>query len=337
MPFRGPFRSKAQYDEGIAKPPLLFRVEDVQTWTDTSALPLLPSDDAGDVFLQLRKSPRLDAQINDNWRARPQRELDANTDKPLMKLSDTPVNGYWPICKGESFDVWEPDAGRYYAWGEPSKVTRELQKRREHAGRLVRSAFAEFSPSWRRDPKTLPCLHPRIAFRRVSRGTDSRTIRAALLPPKVFLTDKAPYLLWPSGDERDQAYLLGLLCSIPLDWYARRFVEIQMDFFVLNTFPVPRPERESSLWKRTVTLAGRLASVDKRFLCWANRVGVGCGKLQPDEKVDMIAELDAVVAHLYGLNEAQLRTVFETFHEGWNFEDRLTATMKHYKVWKGTA
>ena len=33
----------------------------------------------------------------------------------------------------------------------------------------------------------------------------------------------------------------------------------------------------------------------------------------------MIHELDAVVAHLYGLNEAQLVHIFETFHEGWDY------------------
>ena len=44
-------------------------------------------------------------------------------------------------------------------------------------------------------------------------------------------------------------------------------------------------------------------------------------------------ELDAVVAHLYGLTEAQLVHVFETFHEGWDFRERLDAVLGHFRSW----
>jgi len=42
-----------------------------------------------------------------------------------------------------------------------------------------------------------------------------------------------------------------------------------------------------------------------------------------------------VVAHLYGLTEAQLVHIFETFHEGWDYEQRLRATLEHFAAWKG--
>lgn len=133
------------------------------------------------------------------------------------------------------------------------------------------------------------------------------------------------------------AYLLGVLSSIPLDWYARRFVEISLNFFILNPFPVPRPDRDEPLWRRVVSLAGRLAAPDDRFAIWAEAVGVGYGPLAADEREDMIHELDAVVAHLYGLSEAHLVHVFETFHEGWDYQDRLGATLRHFAAWRGRA
>ena len=145
----------------------------------------------------------------------------------------------------------------------------------------------------------MPCFQARIAFRDITRATDSRTVRVALIPPSVFITNKGPYLLWPRGDRRDEAYVLGVLASIPLDWYARRFVEVGLNFHILEPFPIPRPDRENPLWQRTVSLAGRLASPDGRFAEWAKSVGVNYGKLDDDEKQDMIHELDAVVAHLY--------------------------------------
>ena len=46
----------------------------------------------------------------------------------------------------------------------------------------------------------------------------------------------------------------------------------------------------------------------------------------------MIHELDAVVAHLYGLSEKRLAhaSIFETFHEGWDYRKDLDATLKHF-------
>ena len=49
----------------------------------------------------------------------------------------------------------------------------------------------------------------------------------------------------------------------------------------------------------------------------------------------MVHELDAVVAHLYGLTEVQLVHVFETFHEGWDYKDRLDGVLAHFLDWRG--
>jgi hypothetical protein len=150
----------------------------------------------------------------------------------------------------------------------------------------------------------------------------------------VFLANQAPTLLWPRGEPEDQAFLLGVLSSLVLDWYARRFVETHMNYFVFNPLPVPRPSQNSPLAKRAIELAGRLAAPDDRFEAWAGQVGVRCGPIDAGEKQDMIHELDAVVAHLYGLTEKQLHHIFETFHEGWDYKDRQRATLKHFDSWK---
>ena len=179
----------------------------------------------------------------------------------------------------------------------------------------------------------MPCFAPRIAFRDVAGRTNRRTIIACLVPPERFIANQAPYLLWPRGDEKDQAFLLGMLCSIPLDWYARRFVETHVNYFVFNPLPVPRPDRDDARWRRVVELAGRLACPDDRFATWAKTVGVSHGQLAADEKNGMIYELDAVSAHLYGLSEAQLVHVFETFHEGWDYSARLDGVLRHFHAW----
>lgn len=329
LPMRGPYRDMARFKVGVSRPAPRYKVLDVLSWTDTAALPLLPDDASGEVFAQLRKSPRLDLDDKKSWFARPYRELDATIDKHLMAVVAERPEGFWPVFKGESFDTWTPDTGTYYAWADPDIVLEALQRKRLRA----RTSFEGFPHAYLLDKRTLPCLKPRIAFRDVSRATDSRTVRACLVPAKVFLTHKAPHFLWPRGDEEDQAYLLGILCSIPMDWFSRRFVETNVTYFILNGFPMPRPLRTVPLWQRTVALAGRLAAADKRFLGWAGGVGVDCGRLEEDEKEDMIHELDAVSAHLYGLSEKQLIHIFETFHEGWDYAERLRGVLKHYHDW----
>ena len=241
-------------------------------------------------------------------------------------------DGYWPVYKGESFDIWNPDTGVYYAWADPQPVLDWLQSKRLRGAKNKNSQHHEFSLDYLRDRFTLPCFKPRIAFRDVARATDSRTVIACLVPPRVFITDKGPYFLWPRGDEKDQAFLLGVLCSIPFDWYARTFVETKVAYFLLNTFPVPRPGPSNPKWRRVVTLAGRLACPDDRFAAWAEAVGVARGPLAADEKEDMVHELDATVAHLYGLDERQLVHVFETFHEGWDYHARLDGVLRHFKA-----
>jgi hypothetical protein len=66
----------------------------------------------------------------------------------------------------------------------------------------------------------------------------------------------------------------------------------------------------------------------------AEAVGVQCGPLPEAQKQDHIHELDAVVAHLYGLEEKHLVQIFETFHEGWDYGQRLQTTLKDYRDWQ---
>jgi hypothetical protein len=196
--------------------------------------------------------------------------------------------------------------------------------------RTARSAFSQYGREWALDLATLPCLTARIAFRDVTNRLNARTVIAALIPGSVVFTNQAPYILWPVGDARDQAYLLGVLCSIPLDWYARRTVERHLNFHLFNALPVPRIEN-GSLRRRVEEVAGRLSAVDGRYQSWAKAVGVPVGSVAAAEKDDLVAELDAAVALLYGLDESDLRHVFETFHVGWRYEGRLDAALGHFR------
>lgn len=334
----GPFTSFDEFKSNAGKFEKL-ALTDLAEISPTFSLPMFPRSDSFEVFSQLCQSPAVSTDDGFSWRARPDREMDSSLQKNLMKISaEDSEAGLWPVFKGSSFKLWENDTGNYYSWAYVQQTLDWLQNKRSTSHASSRDGVhGEFALEVISNPETLPPLFPRIAFRKVCRSTDSRTMICSLVPPKVFLQDGAQYILFPRGTLKDQAYLLGVLSSIVLDWYARRFVEVNFNYYLFNQLPVPRPSKENVLWKRAVQLSGRLACSDERFVDWAAAVGVDYGPLDSDDKQDKIHELDAVVAHLYGLSEPQLVHVFETFHEGWHYEARLHEVLKHYHAWAGRA
>ncbi len=242
---------------------------------------------------------------------------------------------YWYVYKGASFDLWSPDTGVYYASVDAHKITEHLQqkRRRGHKNRGRRSAS---SPSRGSTTQTPPLSPPTHRVRDIARSTDTRTVIAALIPGRVVTTHKAPYLLWPRGAPRDEAFTLGVLSSMILDWYARCVVELNMTFHILNNFPIPDADVDNDpVAARVVEIAGRLAAVDDRYDDWATEVGVPVGSVADDAtKYDLVCELDACVAILYDLDESDLAVVYETFHKRADYSERHEAVLGHFRRWQ---
>jgi hypothetical protein len=49
-----------------------------------------------------------------------------------------------------------------------------------------------------------------------------------------------------------------------------------------------------------------------------------------NEKDSLIAESDALVAHMYNLARVQLEHIFKTFHRGWDYAPRLEKVLSYY-------
>ena len=258
-----------------------------------------------------------------------------NDDGALAASLADPTIRVWPVYTGKSFNLWEPDTGDYYDSVDEATITAHLHDKRLRQRRTRSSAFAEQSHTVTGDPATLPCFSPRIAFRDVARATDTRTLIAALVPGHLVVVHKAPYLLLTAGTNADEAYVLGVLCSMPLDWQARRTIELNMTFEQLNQLTIPDPGEGHPVRDRVVEIAGRLAAVDERYAEWAAEVGVPVGSVRDEAtKQDLICELDACVAHLYGLDESDLAVVYETFHEGKDYSDHHAAVLEHFRRWE---
>ncbi len=324
----GPARCEREFADYIAGPGVQVDLADLASWTPppvndssnepTWELPLLPTPTHADVLRKMRRGVRFDRlqnpknQKNSKERAAepraiPYRELDEAQQRALF--THPPGEGRIPVWKGRSFNQYEPHGNEpagYSLWNE---VLSFVQRKRVRSRVFKRMFPANFLA----DPNTHPMNHCRIAFRDVTNRTNSRTVIACLIPPQTPLTHKAPYVITGGWSSIAQAYVLAVMNSLSLDWQARRYVETNLTYFILNMLCFPPPE--TTPWQRIGTLAARLSCVNERFAEFAAEAGVECGPLTEAERSDMRAEIDALVARAYGLTAGELRFIFTDFTE----------------------
>ena len=144
-------------------------------WNETASLPLLPTLDSIDVFLQLRTSPQLNDISRPDGRLRPAIEFYPSKGDSLIDFDckEPPPDGYWPIFTGGSFNLWTPDTGTYKGCGETGGIRQKLFNKRTNSAKLVAGVHNGFSEEHLTDIDTLPCNHARIAFRKISRKNDT--------------------------------------------------------------------------------------------------------------------------------------------------------------------
>ena len=235
----------------------------------------------------------------------------------------------WPVYKGTSFDIWAPDTGVYYDSAEAEAMIATLQEKRLSQRRAKSSAFAEQDDAVAKDPASLPCRHARIAFRNVTNPTNTRSLIAALIPADRVIVHHAPYLLRTAGTAVDEAFVLGVLCSMPCDWQARRTVELNMTFEQVGQLSIPDPGTGHPVRDRVAEIAARFAAQDGRFSEWSAEVGVPVGSVDTGGGGGawLLAELDACVASLYSLDEDDIAVVYDTFGRPGQWDERRDAVL----------
>jgi hypothetical protein len=242
------------------------------------------------------------------------------------------------VWGGATLGIWKPNESEIFAVGSRKRIEAELLRKLEAGIKKGTGAYAGLSIA---NETSLPWRRARISFRRISRSNDRRTAIVCLVPPGVALSNGAEDLVaGPNATPKHEAYALGVLSSIPYDWQVRKVVDLNFTFDILKATSVPIAPLTSPLAKRLIDRSGSLAAIDERYAVWAAAVGVSVGALvdEGDERNDAIAEIDALVAHLYGLSRNELDHVFATFHRGWDssktdFGERYDRVMKHYNAW----
>jgi hypothetical protein len=134
----------------------------------------------------------------------------------------------------------------------------------------------------------------RIAYRDVASATNRLTLIAGMLPAGAISTHTV-FVSKTALDGKSRWCLLGLMNSLMVNYLVRLEVTTHVTTSLMARLPVPRPPEPSDEFKTLATLARRI-SVS----------GI-------DANIESYAELNAIVAGLYGLSFDQYAHLLNTF------------------------
>jgi hypothetical protein len=164
--------------------------------------------------------------------------------------------------------------------------------------------------------------HYRIAIRRIARNTDERTLFCTVLPPNSVVVHSLFVNVDKMLDPQTSLYLCAALNSFVADYFIRQQVTSNVSQFAIHLLPVPSPVTSGAAFRAVVSRAARLICTTPEFDDLAESVGLTpstssgrteYGSTDPTERAKLRAELDGLVAHLYGLSEEEFTHILGTF------------------------
>ena len=254
---------------------------------------------------KMLRFPMLGELKSDSWNVCLSTEFHMTNDSYLFKVAAG--QGRYPLYEGRMMHqfthTWNEHPPRY--WIEESEAKDALRNIR----RPYQATCFDFETY-------------RIAFRGIARNTDVRSMIATVLPPKTFCSDMLQncvvYDERISGGYSNPAllYLLAIWDSFTFDYVLRQRITSRVSFHFLYQIPVPRVTREEETFRLMVDRSSRLICTTPEFDDLAKSVGLKGhqdGATDPTERAKLRAELDGLVAHLYGLTEAEFTHILDTF------------------------
>jgi len=269
----------------------------------------------------------LEPMIAGAWSIDWGRELDVHDDRHLFAADATGL----PLLEGKNIhqyvhDFAEPTYRLKEGTGERALVERVRKRAKKKPGQFRRGTGERWlmAPGPRSGVLELPVDHYRPCYREIARGTDERTVIAAIVPPGTAITRKLHFFYRSAFDLAANGYrtvlpapamvfVVGLLNSLVLDFVVRRKVSSTVTKSVMATLPVADVPLGHGPGAEIVRLSARLTCRAPQFAELADVLGVECAPLPPGEDRSLRAQLDARVAHLYGLSADQLELILADF------------------------
>ena len=297
-----------------------------------ASLSLIEFRAANEVALarKLLSFPLLGEAIEGPWQCHLHREFHMTDDAALYRPEKE--KGLRPLVEGKSFHqfVYPFSEPRY--WVDMREARAALLPGRLRA---IQSLANEHEINGKVSPDSVKLDYQsyRLAFRDIARNTDERTMIACLLPPNVVCPDTVRLdEVYFDSVERGKLALnqtrlttgerlcvLALFDSFVVDYHVRQKVGAHVSFFYVYQLPIPRLTRADAAFRPLVERAARLVGTSAEFDDLLREVfGPKAthrthGATDEPTRRTLRAELDALVAQLYALNEEEFTHILATF------------------------
>lgn len=252
-------------------------------------------------------------------------ELQSQADYDIAKK----IYGAAPILAEESNSAWSPSFAREFDMAIDSHLFNQYSDGYPlYEGKMIHQFDPYFAAPryWIRMDKGFERLGKtvasqwhkgyRFAFREVSGAVNERTCIAAVLPTNTF----TGHTLWVgvTPDVPTLLYFTALLNSLCVDWIVRLKANFHVTLSIMKQIPIPRLTPGDPIFDAIVPRATRLTCVRPEFAeLWREVMGEAwtetSGATDSAERAALRDELDALVAHLYGLSRADFAHILTTF------------------------
>ncbi len=233
------------------------------------------------------------------WQAQLAREVDMSRDRAHFR--SYPAAYHLPVIEGRMVHQYRSRAkayrsgtGRAAQWDALALAKADIDPQYWYPAIQLRRGIAERANTIR------------AGFCDVTGQTNERTLLAAVIPPGVVCGNKVPTVVFEprSGEGEMLVHLwVALMNSIPVDWLARRITTTSMNYFLLNSIPLPPIEPDSRDGGRIIELSQQLTGME----------GQRRHALDAAAAARARAEIDVLVAEAYGLGPNELQLMFDDF------------------------
>jgi hypothetical protein len=245
--------------------------------------------------------PLLGEKLTATWNIKFHREFDMTNASHLFR--DEPGKGRLPLYEGKMIWHFEHKFAEPRYWVDEKEGRAALLGRTEDNGQLL----------------DYQCY--RFGFRDIASNTNERTAISTVIPP-TFHGNKIPTarVLADDGsraiDAQSQIFLCAVINSFVFDFLIRMRVTTTLNFFYLYQMPVPRLNSNNLEFQPIVSRAAKLICTTPEYDMLAAEVGLKShkqGVTDATKRAQLRAELDGLVAHLYGLTEEEFAHSLTTF------------------------
>lgn len=231
------------------------------------------------------------------WTPKFCREVDMTKERPKFLGRSTP--GALPLVEGRMVQ-----AHRFGVKGHVSGTGRSATWEAYAIG------GSRLSPQFWIRPSDMPRANKhradvlRVGFCDIAGQTNERSLMASLIPAGVVCGNKVPTILFPDDPSEERLLVwVSIANSFAFDWMLRRVLTTTVNYFLLQSVPMPKLAKDGLPWKKLVSAARELRTLD---IAGATRETYEC-------MAQLRGEIDAEVAVAYGLDLKDMELVLQDF------------------------